>query len=78
MSETLARVTNCITDVVGGDPDKILPSQSLINDLDFDSIDGLELAMMLEDEFDIEIPDADVESITTVQQLVDYVEGRLK
>jgi len=38
----------------------------------------VEIVMQLEEEFEIEIPDEDAEKITTVQQIVDYVEEKAK
>ncbi len=45
-------------------------------DFGYDSLDGVELLMDIEDEFDISIPDEDVENIRTVGQLIEYIEGR--
>ena len=49
-------------------------SAAFIADLEADSLDAVELIMGLEEEFDIEIPDEDVESITTVQAAIDFVD----
>lgn len=48
-------------------------------DLGADSLDIVELAMQVEDEFGIDISDEDINNgaITTVQSLVDYVEKKL-
>ena len=46
---------------------------SYINDLGADSLDIVELVMALEEEFDIEIPDADAEKVVTVGDVVDYI-----
>ena len=43
-------------------------------DLDADSLDAVELIMAFEEEFEIEIPEEDVESITTVQAAIDFIE----
>jgi len=51
-------------------------SASFMDDLDADSLDAVELIMSLEEEFDIEIPDDDVEGITTVQAAIDFVKGK--
>lgn len=52
-------------------------SSSLVDDLGFDSLDGLEVVMAIEEEFDFEISDEDAERFETVQQLVDYVKAHL-
>ena len=46
---------------------------SFIDDLGADSLDIVELVMALEEEFDIEIPDADAEKVTTVGEVVEYI-----
>ena len=47
--------------------------RSFIDDLGADSLDIVELVMALEEEFDIEIPDADAEKVVTVGDVVDYI-----
>lgn len=56
----------CISDPV------IDNSASLVNDLGADSLDTVEMTMMLEDEFGFEIPDDEMLKLTTVQSVVDY------
>ncbi|KAL9186937.1 hypothetical protein ACHAXT_010657, partial [Thalassiosira profunda] len=51
-------------------------SASFMDDLGADSLDAVELIMSLEEEFDIEIPDDEVEGITTVQAAIDFVKGK--
>lgn len=51
-------------------------SASFMDDLDADSLDAVELIMSLEEEFDIEIPDDEVEGITTVQAAIDFVKSK--
>lgn len=48
-------------------------SAAFMADLDADSLDAVELIMALEEEFDIEIPEEDVEQITTVQAAIDFI-----
>ena len=44
-------------------------------DLGADSLDLVDLLMSLEDDFDLEVPDEDVEKIKTVGDLVHYIEA---
>ena len=62
-------------DKLGVEEDKIVADASFIDDLGADSLDTVELIMQLEEEFGIEIPDEDAETITTVQKAVDYIEA---
>ena len=44
----------------------------------FDSLDAVELTMLLEDEFGIEIPDDDYIAWKSVKDVVEYVKGRME
>jgi len=57
----------------GTEPAEILPMTNFINDLNFDSLDTVEIIMELEDEFDISIPDEEADKICTVGDVVDFV-----
>ena len=72
---TLDKVKEVVIDKLGVEEDKIVPSASFVDDLGADSLDTVELIMQLEEEFGIEIPDEDAETITTVQAAVDYIES---
>ena len=45
-------------------------------DLNADSLDLFELVMALEEEYDTEIPNEDLEKLTTVQAVVDYLKEK--
>jgi acyl carrier protein len=51
---------------------------SFSDDLKADSIDRLEMVVVLEEAFKIEIPDEDAEKIKTVGDAVNYVKGHAK
>jgi len=59
----------------GEEPENVKPD-SRFEDLDIDSLDLVELAQVIEDEYKIEITDAEMEKITTVQDVVDFVSAR--
>ena len=71
---TLDKVKEVVIDKLGVEDDKIVSTASFVDDLGADSLDTVELIMQLEEEFGIEIPDEDAETITTVQAAVDYIE----
>ncbi len=54
--------------------DTITADTSIADDLGADSLDVVDLLMSIEDEFEIEIPDEEVENIKTVGELVKYIE----
>lgn len=56
--------------------DSIKPETDLQDDLGADSLDVVDLLMSIEDEFEIEIPDEEIENIRTVADLVNYIESK--
>ena len=57
--------------------DSITAETTLADDLGADSLDVVDLVMSLEDEFDIEIPDEEIENIKTVGDVVKYIEDNI-
>lgn len=81
MATVFERVKKVIIDQLGVDEDQVVSSASLTESLNADSLDLMELIVALEEEFSdpstkVEIPDEDVQNISTVQDIVDYIEGR--
>ncbi len=58
------------------DEEEIKMESSFMDNLGADSLDIVELIMALEEEYDIEIPDEDVEKISTVGDVVEYIKAR--
>ena len=54
-------------------PEKISEGLSFSQDLGLDSLDVVEVVMEVEHEFNIEIPDAEADSLKTVGQTIDYI-----
>ena len=67
------KVKNIVVDKLGVEESRILPEANFLDDLGADSLDIVELIMEFEEEFDLEIPDEDAETITTVGAAVDYI-----
>jgi len=78
MDEALfARFRKCAVDVLGVSEDQVVPSAVFADDLDADSLDLVELVMALEEEFDVQVPEEELEGVTTVQQAFDLVVNKL-
>ena len=67
------KVREIIVDQLGVDEKQVTTSAAFIDDLGADSLDTVELVMALEEEFDVEIPDAEAEKISKVQDAIDYI-----
>ncbi|KAK0714123.1 acyl carrier protein-like protein [Lasiosphaeria miniovina] len=55
------------------DPNKITEKSHFANDLGLDSLDTVEVVMAIEEEFSIEIPDKDADTIHSVDKAVEYI-----
>jgi acyl carrier protein len=76
MSETLIKVQSIVAEQLGVEVAEVKPEASFQNDLGADSLDLVEVVMALEEEFEVEIPDEDADSIRTVQEAVDYIDQK--
>lgn len=71
--EIFEKIKATIVEQLGVAEDAVTLEASFIDDLGADSLDIVELIMALEEEFDLEIPDADAEKIVTVNDVVEYI-----
>ncbi|MDD2494053.1 MAG: acyl carrier protein [Tissierellia bacterium] len=69
------KLRDMISDKLNVDLDDITMETSFVDDLEADSIALFELIMAVEEEFDIEIDDEAIEGISTVGDIVNYLEG---
>ena len=72
-SAALTTIREVAAEVLSVEPDKVTEEARFKEDLDADSLDLVELVMGLEERFDIEVPEDDLEGVTTVGQAVDLV-----
>ncbi len=77
MASTDERVRNIVVDLLGVDPEKVVPPARFREDLEADSLDLVELIMAFEEEFSGEISDEDAQRITTVGEAVTYINERM-
>ena len=71
--EVFEKVKGIIIEQLGVADTSVTMEASFIDDLGADSLDIVELVMAIEEEFKIEIPDADAEKVVTVGDVVDYI-----
>jgi acyl carrier protein len=75
--ELFARFKKCAVEVLSVSADQVVPEAKFGDDLDADSLDLVELVMALEEEFNVEVPEEDLEGIETVDQAYQLVIGKL-
>ena len=76
MSDISERVKKIVVEHLGVEADKVTEPASFVDDLGADSLDTVELVMAFEEEFSIEIPDDAAETITTVQDAIDFIDSQ--
>lgn len=69
----LEKLIEIVSQQLDIDAATITADTNLIEDLGVDSLDIVEMFMEVQDEFDIEIPDEDVDSIKTIGDMADYI-----
>ena len=71
----LEKVKAILAEQFDVEEDKITAETDLQEDLGADSLDVVDLLMSIEDEFDVEVPDEEIENIKTVGSLVSYIQA---
>lgn len=66
-------VKEIIVEQLSVSEEEVVPDASFVDDLGADSLDLVELIMVMEEKFDQEIPDEDAEKIQTVQDAINYI-----
>jgi acyl carrier protein len=75
--ELSAKVRRLVTDYFEEADGRVQEDAGFTADLGADSLDFMEVVMMFEEEFDIEIHDDDAESVKTVGAAVDLIQRLL-
>jgi acyl carrier protein len=75
--ELFARFRKCAVEVLSVEESAVVPDAKFGDDLDADSLDLVELVMALEEEFDIEVPEDDLEGVETVKNAYDIVVNKI-
>lgn len=69
----LEKVKEIVAENLGADVNTLTEETSFKDDLGADSLDLFEMVMALEEEYGKEIPTEDLEQLTTIGEVVDYL-----
>jgi acyl carrier protein len=75
--EITQKVIEAAAERVDLKPEEVLPVHRFREDLGFDSIDEIEFAMEMEEQFELSIPDEDAAKLLSVEQAIDYISAEL-
>lgn len=71
------KIKKILADQLDVDENEMDLDTNIADDLGADSLDVVELLMAIEDEFDVEIPDDEIENIKTIGNVVDYIQNNM-
>lgn len=72
----LERMKEIIAEQLNVEASEITLTTSFKEDLGADSLDLFELVMALEDEYSVEIPSEELQELTTVEAVVEYLKAK--
>jgi acyl carrier protein len=73
-AEILAGLAEIFEEFVDVEPSDVKPEASLVDDLAVDSLSMVEIIVSAQDRFGVEIPDAELKNLRTVQDVISYVQ----
>jgi acyl carrier protein len=76
--DIFAKIVPIIAEQLKIEPAGIKLSSRLIEDLSADSLDSVEIVMCIEEKFNIEIPDEEIDQIKTVEDIVVYLANKVE
>ena len=71
------KIKQILADQLDVDAEEMSLDTKIGDDLGADSLDVVELLMSIEDEFDVEIPDEEIEKLKTIGDVVEYIQNNM-
>ena len=71
------KIKEILAEQLDADADEMTMDTNIAKDLGADSLDVVELLMSIEDEFEVEIPDEEIENIKTIRDLTEYIQNNM-
>ncbi len=71
------KIKEMLADQLDANIDDMTMETKIGEDLGADSLDVVELLMAIEEEFSVEIPDEDIESLKTIGDVVEYIQNKI-
>lgn len=75
--ENFERFKRCTVEVLSVEESAVVPEADFADDLDADSLDIVELVMALEEEFDVNVEEDELEGVSTVQAAFELIVSKI-
>lgn len=69
------KIKEMLAEQLDADAESMTMETDIADDLGADSLDVVELLMAIEDEFEIQIPDDEIENLKTIGALTEYIQN---
>ena len=73
----LEKIKKILAEQLDVDVEEMTADTKIAEDLGADSLDVVELLMAIEDEFEVEVPDEEIENIKTVGDVAEYIQNNM-
>ena len=71
------KIKEILAEQLDADPEEMTMDTKIAEDLEADSLDVVQLLMSIEDEFEVEIPDEEIENMKTIGDVVEYIQSKM-
>lgn len=71
------KIKKILAEQLDADEDDMTMETKIAEELGADSLDVVELLMSIEDEFEVEIPDEEIDRIKTIGDVVEYIQNNM-
>ena len=72
---TFEKIRTILSEQLSVEEDEITLDSNIIDDLGADSLDLVDMAMTVEDEFGVELPEEMLEKVQTVEDIINYIDN---
>ena len=71
--EIFSKVVDVLVEQVGVEKEKVKKDSEIMTDLGADSLDVVDVVQVLEEEFNVKVPNEDIEKLKTVEDITNYI-----
>ena len=71
--EIFSKVVDVLVEQLGVEKEKVKKDSEIMTDLGADSLDVVDVVQVLEEEFNVKVPNTDIEKLKTVEDITNYI-----
>ena len=71
--EIFSKVVDVLVEQLGVEKENVKKDSEIMTDLGADSLDVVDVVQVLEEEFNVKVPNTDIEKLKTVEDITNYI-----